>query len=134
MGNAQSASELAEQCESAQGPGALLGQVVIITGASSGIGNGILQALAPLGPTIFVAGRDKQKCRQVIEEARELSDNADIHFLNVDFANFESIKSAVERFKKKNLPIHLLFNNAGAIFSKYTQTVDGFEATMRKFR
>jgi retinol dehydrogenase-12 len=132
MGGTYSAVELAQECETQQGPAALSGQVAIITGATSGVGLGVLQALAPLGATIYVAGRNKDKCEEVISNVQADSENGDIHFLEVDFANFNSIKKAVQDFKKENLPLHYLFNNAGCIVPTYTETVDKHEATLRK--
>jgi len=131
MGSSLSAIELAQACETQHGPSALAGQVVIITGANSGIGLGILKAIAPLGAKIFVAGRNKDKCDAVIERVKADSENADINFLQVDFSSFESVKKAVEEFKSLNLPIHYLFNNAGGVFHNYAETADGHEATLQ---
>jgi short-subunit dehydrogenase len=60
------------------------------------------------------------------------SNNSDIHFLQVDFEDFSSVRNAAKEFKKYNLPIHYLFNNAGFINLKYEETKDGFERMFRK--
>eukprot|EP00475_Leptophrys_vorax_P012231 TRINITY_DN1864_c0_g1_i1.p1 TRINITY_DN1864_c0_g1~~TRINITY_DN1864_c0_g1_i1.p1 ORF type:complete len:315 (-),score=66.99 TRINITY_DN1864_c0_g1_i1:37-981(-) len=131
MGSSLSAVEIAQECERQEGPGALSGQVMIITGANSGVGLGILQALAPLGPKIFVAGRNRDKCERVIDQVKGDSGNGDMIFLEVDFSSFESVRKAAEEFKSYNIPLHYLFNNAGGVFDTYTETKDGFEATLQ---
>jgi NAD(P)-dependent dehydrogenase (short-subunit alcohol dehydrogenase family) len=132
MGNTLSAIAIAEEMEHQHGPGALAGQVVIITGANSGIGLGILKAMAILKPKIFVAARNRAKCEAVIEQVKNDSGNVDIHFLEVNFGSFESVRKAVQEFKSFDIPLHFLFNNAGAVFTSYTEIENGLEMTLRK--
>lgn len=44
--------------------------------------------------------------------------------------SFESIKSFVAEFEKLNLPLDILINNAGVMFTPYWKTKDGFESQM----
>ena len=56
--------------------------------------------------------------KQEVGEGKELK----VEYLLVDLASFLSIKDFVKTFKEKNLPLHILINNAavcGTPFSKY---------------
>jgi NAD(P)-dependent dehydrogenase (short-subunit alcohol dehydrogenase family) len=149
MGSSLSAKTIANEYEAQHGPKSLNGKVVIITGANSGIGFGMFQALAPLSPKIFVgkhhltrkcssndilrsAGRNETKCTEAIEKIKQESQNDDIHFLKVDFEDFDSVKESVKSFKQQNLPIHFLFNNAGFFGSQYEETKNGNDRMLRE--
>lgn len=46
--------------------------------------------------------------------------------MKLDLASLRSVRAFVSEFRKKNLPLHILINNAG-IFSPHGKTEDGFE-------
>ena len=55
--------------------------------------------------------------KQEVGEGKELK----VEYLLVDLASFASVKDFVKTFKEKNLPLHILINNAavcGTAFSK----------------
>ena len=47
--------------------------------------------------------------------------------LIVDLASFSSVKEFVKMFKEKNLPLHILINNAAVCGVPYQRTEDGVE-------
>ena len=47
--------------------------------------------------------------KQEVGEEKELK----VEYLLVDLASFSSVKDFVRTFKEKNLPLHILINNAG---------------------
>ena len=56
--------------------------------------------------------------KQEVGEGKELR----VEYLLVDLASFASVKDFAKTFKEKNLPLHILINNAavcGTAFSKY---------------
>ncbi len=60
---------------------------------------------------------------QAIAKIKESSDkDLKIEFMRLDLASFQATKDFVRAFKEKNLPVHILINNAavaGVPFSKY---------------
>ncbi len=46
------------------------GKICLVTGATNGIGKATAQALAQMGATVVIVGRDAQKTAQVIDEIR----------------------------------------------------------------
>lgn len=106
---------------------------MIVTGGNSGVGLGIVQALAPHGVKLFIAGRSQDKVMPIMEQVKNSSGNHDIHFIQVDFSSFASVRQAATKFLELKLPLHYLFNNAGLIQQEYIETSDGFETTFRMF-
>jgi NAD(P)-dependent dehydrogenase (short-subunit alcohol dehydrogenase family) len=129
LGSSSSAIALVQDFENKHG--SLAGKVVIITGANSGIGLGILKAIAKLMPKVFVGGRNKDKCEIAIEQVKQETGNQDVHFLEIDFSSFASVRRAADAFKSYDLPVHYLFSNAGAAIPDYVETEDGLECTIR---
>ncbi|XP_039708143.1 polyprenol dehydrogenase [Pteropus medius] len=50
-----------------------------------------------------------------------------VDFLYCDLASLRSVQLFVDAFKKKNLPLHVLVNNAGVMMVPQRKTADGFE-------
>ena len=86
----------------------LEGKVAVVTGAGSGIGEGIARAAAQAGMKVLVADIDIEKAQVV---AADIGESA--HAFEVDVSDLESVEAmrdaAVERFGG----VHLLCNNAG---------------------
>lgn len=94
---------------------ALKGQIIIITGANTGLGKETAKYLAPLGPTIIMACRDFSRTLPAIQEIIKDSKNENVLFMKLDLSSLESIESFVEEFNKKYDHLDILVNNAGII-------------------
>ena len=77
--------------------------VILITGASSGIGKSCAIALAEYGYTVYGVSRKDQA-----------SDTQNLHFITCDVTNRDSVKKAVDAVILKEGRIDVLMNNAGA--------------------
>jgi NAD(P)-dependent dehydrogenase (short-subunit alcohol dehydrogenase family) len=103
------------------------GKVIILTGASSGLGFEVAKVLANKNGSVIVAVRNKEKGNAAVDQIKESSPNADIQVMIVDLSNLESIKKFADNFKNKFDKLDLLINNAGVMNPPYTKTKDGFE-------
>ena len=106
----------------------LTGQVVIITGANTGIGKETTRVLAQMGATVILACRDQEKTRFVLEELKQGTKNDKIDFIRLDLSDLRSIKDFVEEFERKYQTLNILINNAGVgSVPTRKETKDGFE-------
>ncbi|CAE7944595.1 TIC32B, partial [Symbiodinium sp. KB8] len=93
---------------------ALKGKVVIITGATNGLGLENARCLLKYGCHVVFAMRNKEKAAKVVAEmqAKEtLTGKAT--FINIQLDDLSTVKPFVQEFLAMNLPLHCLINNAG---------------------
>lgn len=103
-------------------------ETILITGATNGIGFYTAKALAQLGHTVILHGRDQTKGDAALTEIKKEFPLADISFVRADFASLAQVRSLADHIN--SLPnLDILINNAGAMFFNRTLTEDGFEMT-----
>lgn len=106
-------------------------KIVLITGATSGIGKATAIALARKNYQIIIHGRDQQKTEKVCREIQELTGNDKIDFLVADLFLLKEVQNLVDQFTKKYDRLDILINNAGGIMNKERElTAEGVEKTM----
>jgi NAD(P)-dependent dehydrogenase (short-subunit alcohol dehydrogenase family) len=99
-------------------------KVVVITGASDGIGAAAARQLHADGHTVVVVGRSAEKTRAVATEL-----NVDSYV--ADFTRLDDVERLAGRLRAAYPRIDVLANNAGGVFGTRTKTVDGFEKTFQ---
>jgi len=104
----------------------LAGRVALITGASTGIGLVTARELAASGAHVFIACRSREKGEAAVDEIRKTTGNEKVELLALDLGDFVSIRACAEQFLSRDLPLHLLINNAGLAGAK-GMTKSGFE-------
>lgn len=105
------------------------GQVVIITGANSGLGFGTTRELARNGAEVVMAVRNLNKGQQVKKEIQQEIPSAKLSVIELDLASLNSIDKFVSTFQESYEELHILINNAGLMMPEERQeTQDGFEA------
>ncbi|MFL6238211.1 MAG: SDR family oxidoreductase [Actinomycetes bacterium] len=105
------------------------GKVIVITGATSGIGRETAIALAGAGATVVIASRNPAKLDAVVKQVRREAGSQDVHPQELDLGSFASIRAAAEELRAQRPRIHVLVNNAGVYLSQRRVTTDGFEMT-----
>lgn len=106
------------------------GKIVLITGATSGIGKETASALAEKGATVVMACRNMTKGNSVCETIKWESGNTRIELMELDLASLSSIRQFASRFSQKYRQLNVLINNAGVFSMTREETQDGFERTM----
>lgn len=104
-------------------------KVVLVTGATSGIGLETARALARQGATVVIVGRSREKGERVLAELRQSTGNAKIDLLLADLSSMAAVRNLAADFLAKYDRLDVLVNNAGAIYTDRQTTVDGFERT-----
>lgn len=107
----------------------LNGRICMVTGATGGIGAVTAQALARQGATVVVVGRSREKSVATVARIKEQTGNSEVEFMLADLSSQKEVRRLAERFKSRYRRLNVLVNNAGAIFRKRRETVDGFEMT-----
>jgi retinol dehydrogenase-12 len=107
----------------------LTGQLVVITGAGSGIGEISAIELAKCGANIIVGVRGQSRADKAAAEIKRRSGGkGNIVGFNLDLSHLQSVKEFVYKVKKQcNNQIDILINNAGVMLTPYQLTSDGFE-------
>jgi NAD(P)-dependent dehydrogenase (short-subunit alcohol dehydrogenase family) len=82
-----------------------------------------------MGATVIIVGRDAQKTSQVLEEIRAASGNLRVGSMLADLSSEQEVRHLADEFKSKYSHLHILINNAGAVFMKRQLSVDGIEMT-----
>ena len=102
-------------------------RVALITGANIGIGRVTALRLAQAGFTVFLAGRSAQRTQAVIDEIHTTTKTSNkAFFLPLQLDDLKSVRECAALFLARQLPLHLLVNNAGLAGDK-GQTRQGFE-------
>jgi retinol dehydrogenase-12 len=103
----------------------LRGHVYLITGANTGIGRATATALARRGGHVLLACRSPERARPTVDQIKQETNNDDVELIDLDLSSFASIRAAAAAFLARDLPLHVLINNAG--LAARGLTADGFE-------
>jgi NAD(P)-dependent dehydrogenase (short-subunit alcohol dehydrogenase family) len=103
-------------------------RVSIVTGGNGGIGYETALALAGQGWHVFVASRSVDAGNKAVEEIKKQHTNAVVEVLQLDLADFKSVRACAAAFLERKLPLHALVNNAGIMAVPFARTVDGHES------
>ena len=101
------------------GENLLTNKIILITGATSGIGKETAIGLARLNATIIFTTRDLLKGEKVKKELIEKTNNKNIYMLKCDLASFESIRNFCKEFKSKYNNLHVFYFPVVHIFYKF---------------
>src|ERR1700757_5274773 len=104
------------------------GKTVVITGATSGIGEVAAMRLAEQGARIVFTARDKARADDTPAKLRRASPSADHAVHMADLSTLAEMKRIGAELAREP-QIDVLINNAGALFNKRLETEDGLEMT-----
>lgn len=88
---------------------ALKDKVIIIFGASSGIGEATAKLLAGKGAKLVIAARREERLKEISASVPD----ADLYYQTADVSNYEEVKSVIDLAMEKFGRVDVLFNNAG---------------------
>lgn len=105
------------------------GKTVVITGATSGIGEVAGIELARMGARIVAVARSKARGEATLARLNEQAPGLAHKIHYADLANLAEMKRVAAEIAAAQPRIDVLVNNAGALFSQREMTGDGFERT-----
>jgi NAD(P)-dependent dehydrogenase (short-subunit alcohol dehydrogenase family) len=109
--------------------GLMDGKIVLVTGATSGIGYATAQEIARLGASVIIHGRTQERCLDTQSSIQQEPGNPAVDILVADLSSQAQIRLAAQAFYDKYDHLDVLVNNAGAFFLFRRLSVDGIEMT-----
>jgi NAD(P)-dependent dehydrogenase (short-subunit alcohol dehydrogenase family) len=87
------------------------GKGCVVTGAASGIGFAVSEALLQVGAVVFLADRDTKTLESAVEQLGAHAGR--VHSASVDVTNQKQVQQSVQDAASRHGRIDFLFNNAG---------------------
>lgn len=109
-------------------PWNITGKTVLVTGATSGIGNAAALTLAKMDAKVIVHGRSEDKCKATVKDIKEKT-GKDVDYIIGDLSSQKQIRNTAEEFKNRYDRLDILINNAGLWKKKRHETEDSIEMT-----
>jgi NAD(P)-dependent dehydrogenase (short-subunit alcohol dehydrogenase family) len=103
--------------------------LVVLTGATRGIGQAAAIEIARQGAELALVGREAQRVEVVAREAKVAGGGAPVHEHVADLSSMAETRALAEELRGRYEHIDVLANNAGALFSSRGATSEGFERT-----
>jgi retinol dehydrogenase 12 len=104
-------------------------KVCLVTGATSGIGQVAATELARSGAHVVIVGRSGQKCAATLDQIRSATGGASVDSFVGDLSSLAEVKRLAGEIRQRYPRIHVLLNNAGAMFWNRAESDDGIEKT-----
>jgi len=103
--------------------------LVLITGATRGIGQAAAIEMARSGAEVAIVGRSAERVAQVARQARSAGGGAEVHEHVADLTLMAEVRRLAQEVSERYEHIDVLANNAGAVFGSRHETAEGFEQT-----
>jgi len=107
----------------------MIGKLVLITGATSGIGEAAATELAAWGASIVAVVRNRRRGEETLAQIRATTGNEQLELLVGDLAAQADVRRVAQEFKERHDRLDVLINNAGGVFGSRRVTSDGLELT-----
>ena len=108
----------------------LTGNVIVVTGATSGLGYAAAQQFAKNGATLVLVGRGAERNERVVSELIAATGNKSITQVPADMGDLQQVRSLAARLLAEHDRIDVLAHNAGALSAERHLAADGTESTV----
>jgi len=109
----------------------LRNQVILVTGATDGLGKRVARDLAAQGATVLLHGRSREKGEATLQEIREATGNEKLIYYNADFSSLDAVRQLSKDIQADKERLDVLINNAGIGAglrqSRQEKSADGYE-------
>lgn len=111
-------------------PGCLAGQRVVVTGATSGIGEAMVRSFVALGATVHVLGRSPEKVAKVVAATRRDLPHADLVEEVCDVGDLDAVRAWCDDLASRVGNLRGLVHNAGVMVAERTESAQGHEMAL----
>ena len=105
----------------------LTGKEILVTGASTGLGEETTRALAAHGARVTMAVRDPERGEAAAARIRASVPDADLQVMTLDLASLADVRRFAQEFVASHDHLDVLIANAGVMACPQAETVDGLE-------
>jgi NAD(P)-dependent dehydrogenase (short-subunit alcohol dehydrogenase family) len=107
-----------------------MSKIILVTGASSGIGKETALELAKQGNRVLIHGRDAKKTAAVMRDIQTKVPNAQLEVYVADLSLMKNVVQLATEIRKRHTTLDVLINNAGGQFGRRREvTAEGHEKT-----
>lgn len=108
----------------------LTGRVIVLTGATSGLGRAAATQLARCRATLVLVGRNPDRNDTVVAEMIAATGTATISHVAADMGDYDQVRALAQRVRTDHARLDVLIHNAGALSNERRNAPDGTEATV----
>jgi len=105
-------------------------RVALITGATSGIGRAVAEALAAAGLTVAIVARDGPLGDATRRAIAERTGNDRVELFEGDLSSLASVRDAARAVRETHPTLNILVHCAAVYTSRRSVTADGFETML----
>ncbi len=106
---------------------AMQGKVVLISGATGGIGEVTARELARMGAEVVIIGRSHERCLATVERIKQDTQKDHVSCIVADLSRMGEVRRAAQEFLSTHDKLDILINNVGAMYAQRLVTADGYE-------
>ena len=106
-------------------------RIIVVTGASSGLGLAAAEQFAARGDRVVLVGRTPQRLDAAEARVRAAGGGREPGRFLADFERLDEVRTLAADLLERYPRIDVLANNAGGMIGSYRRTTDGYEATIQ---
>ncbi|MEM9280579.1 MAG: SDR family NAD(P)-dependent oxidoreductase [Verrucomicrobiota bacterium] len=103
-------------------------KVILLTGATDGIGFETAKLLAADGHHLLLHGRNSEKLEATREAISRVSGSAEVEIYQADFSKLPEVEFLSESVLERHLSLDVLINNAGVFMTPHPRTASGLDS------
>src|SRR3954451_19035698 len=107
-------------------------QVILVTGATDGLGGGVAADLASRGATVLLHGRSPERLERTLAELRDETGSEKLRTYRADFSSLDEVRAMAAEVLANEERLDALVNNAGIGFLPEREfSQDGVELVLQ---